>query len=298
MAASGTDVVHMLALRGGFLQNPVLLPRQKEIDGKVFVDLLALANRIALVSFFFTKAERKGAKRQRYRELFHWPFLKNLAKNRKEQLLADEATAPEEKPQKRQLDLGLDGPNKKPRWRAPPLGRSQIVTLQAQFDDEIGQVKTLCDFRLRGLWVELSKAAFDYLFRAFRHWRDNEGGVSLAQDLRADGSEESSASDESDMDDKPSGVVAKATSDVFAFISSPRWWRTMWIVKWRRVGERKPNQKSFSVRPNADSVRYEADKAKRYQEALEWTEAFTKACRAPHDEEEGPEEEDLASAYA
>ena len=290
---NSVSVLHMVALGGGFLEHPVLLPCQRAVDNACFANLLALENRIQLVNFFFTKSERKSSKRQRYRELYHWPLLQELMKQRTAQAAADALAAAGGLGTRLDLGLGLDAEPTKKRSRAPALGQSQLLTLRAQLRQESCQVRSWCSYRLRGLWLELNEVAFAFLFKAFRHWKDTRAGV-MPQKRRKKAEREEEA-EESEDDEQGSDSVGMS--------AAPRFWRSMWVVKFKANGSTKYSQKTFSVRTVGDpsTAEFESRKEQRLQEALEWRKCWARSeertAGKPSEQSEDGEGE-MASAYS
>ena len=222
-----------------------------------------------------------------------WPLLQTLKELRIEALkkkeLEDEQNR---KVEESNLDLGL-GTQENKRRRVLPLGQDQIVVVTASAMGKTVKIRMFCRKGLYGLWVEQSQQTFDFLWRAFRHWKAEEGGVSPQ---RAPGAEPDEDAEEEPDEDAEEEEEDDSDSDGggIAIPEEPRWWRSMWVFKFRVgtsevCGARKVSQKSFSVKTSDDVAEFELRKEQRLSDALEWRSAFRKEARAQTAFSEGKE---------
>ena len=269
MQVSGVSLCTVQALKGGFLGGPIVLPQQEAVNNTVFVDLCGPKNAKFLKHFFMPREERKKSDHPE-RFIWHWPLIHTLKCLRREAVKQKELEEEQRRRnEERTLDLGFGAQENKKR-KVLPLGKSQVVVVSASANGKSAQVRIYCRFRLKGLWVDQSKQTFDFLLEAFRHWVVT-GGVSQPRRLPLAGQPEDTKSEGGGEED-----CSDQDDDGVNIPEHPRWWRTMWIFKYRVKGASLTKQKSFSVRvcDDDDDAAFESRKQQRLADALEWRSTF------------------------
>ena len=284
MQARSVSFCNVQALQGGCLPGPVVIPVQELINNRVFVDLVSSENAACLTNFFMTQQERLALGRRSERIVFRWPLLQSLKKSMIEALrhkdLEDEQSR-QAGIEERSLDLGFGAEeetvNKRRIIRSIlPLGKSQVVVVPTLVNGKSAQIPFYCRKRLKGLWVEQSQQTFEFLWDAFRYWRDAAGGVSQLRLPVAGGD----AKGEEEGDPSSDGCCVRIRKE-------PRWWRSMWVFKFRIEGNSTPHQKTFTVKASDEPSEFALRKKTRFEDALAWRSDYIKRARAQAEDSEG-----------